>query len=159
MLLEKNKKVPLFVMIILILLILAGGGNRTPEVSDIEITQQDREVYSFDKKETADTERIAEILNDIYKEAVSTPSGHSSMPYGNEDGTVTLHVNAVYPGGNMSKEFSHTTVIRPFSEGSFQYVSNEIILPEGDHDIWWHSNRLTEEERETLFPKEVYGGA
>jgi hypothetical protein len=77
----------------------------------------------------------------------------------NEDGTVTLHVNAVYPGGNMSKEFSHTTVIRPFSEGSFQYVSNEIILPEGEHDIWWHSNRLTEEERETLFPKEVYGGA
>lgn len=76
----------------------------------------------------------------------------------NEDGTVTLHVNAVYLGGNMSKEFSHTTVIRPFSEGSFQYVSNEIILPEGEHDIWWHSNRLTEEERENLFPKEVYGG-
>ena len=76
----------------------------------------------------------------------------------NKDGTVTLHVNAVYPGGNMSKEFSHTTVIRPFSEGSFQYVSNEITLPEGDQDIWWHSNRLTEEERENLFPKEVYGG-
>ena len=71
----------------------------------------------------------------------------------NEDGTVTLHINAVYPDGNMSKEFSHTTVIRPLSEDSFQYVSNEIILPEGDHDIWWHSNRLTEEEW-----KEVYGG-
>lgn len=71
----------------------------------------------------------------------------------NEDGTVTLHINAVYPGGNMSKEFSHTTVIRPFSEGGFQYVSNEIILPEGYHDIWWHSNRLTKEEW-----KEVYGG-
>lgn len=432
MLLEKNKKVPLFVMIILILLILAGCGNRTPEISDTGVTRQDSEVYSFDKKETADTERIAEILNDIYEEAVNTPSGHSSMPYGdqeetstlgspdilrrmvaglgengyvavdggnqidmtqaeqalafcrsvdekerdeltiivvmemgirqfdlktedgnvtivrgyyqydqngglqnrstvsypadfwqyteegylifggsyvseesyiltlsdtpehtmlrilpldekcreynrkyilpvgyeqnnlflcnwseddfgyldfydlfdrfypvmysqpvpymadenlgvgavyqvpeelfenvigayfnmdhetlrskttyipelaayeyrprgfyeaeypdiaypevvnyreNEDGTVTLHVNAVYPGGNMSKEFSHTTVIRPFSEDSFQYVSNEIILPEGDHDIWWHSKRLTEEERENLFPKEVYGGA
>ena len=71
----------------------------------------------------------------------------------NEDGTVTLHINAVYPNGNMSKEFSHTTVIRPLSEDGFQYVSNEIILPEGDHDIWWHSNRLTEEEW-----KEVYGG-
>ena len=71
----------------------------------------------------------------------------------NGDGTVTLHINAVYPGGNMSKEFSHTTVIRPLSEDSFQYVSNEIILPEGVHDIWWHSNRLTEEEW-----KEVYGG-
>ena len=71
----------------------------------------------------------------------------------NEDGTVTLYINAVYPNGNMSKEFSHTTVIRPLSEDSFQYVSNEITLPEGYHDIWWHSNRLTEEEW-----KEVYGG-
>ena len=76
----------------------------------------------------------------------------------NGDGTVTLHINAVYPNGNMSKEFAHITVIRPLSEESFQYVSNEITLPEGDHDIWWHSNRLTEEERENLFPKEVYGG-
>ena len=71
----------------------------------------------------------------------------------NEDGTVTLYINAVYPNGNMSKEFSHTTVIRPLGEDSFQYVSNEIILPEGDYDIWWHTNRLTEEEW-----KEVYGG-
>ena len=70
----------------------------------------------------------------------------------NEDGTVTLYINAVYPGGNMSKEFAHITVIRPLSEESFQYVSNEITLPEGDHDIWWHSNRLTKEEC-----KEVYG--
>ena len=71
----------------------------------------------------------------------------------NEDGTVTLYINAVYPNGNMSKEFSHITVIRPLSEDSFQYVSNEMTLSEGDHDIWWHSNRLTEEEW-----KEVYGG-
>ncbi len=70
----------------------------------------------------------------------------------NEDGTVTLYINAVYPDGNMSKEFSHTTIIRPSGEDSFQYVSNEIILPEGDYDIWWHSNRLTEEEW-----KEIYG--
>ena len=70
----------------------------------------------------------------------------------NADGTVTLYINAVYPDGNMSKEFSHTTVIRPFGEERFQYVSNEIIFPEGDNDIWWHSNRLTGEEW-----KEVYG--
>ena len=76
----------------------------------------------------------------------------------NEDGTVTLHINAVYPNGNMSKEFSHITVIRPLSEDSFQYVSNEITLSEGDYDIWWHSNRLTEEERVNLYPKEGYGG-
>ena len=70
----------------------------------------------------------------------------------NEDGTITLNIHAVSPSGNMSKEFSHITVIRPLHEGGFQYVSNEIILPE-DYDIWWHSNRLTEEEW-----KEAYGG-
>lgn len=90
MLLEKNKKVPLFVMILLILLILAGCGNRTPEISDTGVTRQDSEVYSFDKKETADTERIAEILNDIYEEAVNTPSGHSSMAYGDQEETNIL---------------------------------------------------------------------
>lgn len=71
----------------------------------------------------------------------------------NEDGTVTLHINAVYPNGNIAKEFSHTTVIRPLKEGGFQYVSNEMFLPEGDHSIWWHSNRLTKEEW-----LEIYGG-
>lgn len=70
----------------------------------------------------------------------------------NEDGTIALHINAVYPNGNTSKEFSHTTVIRPSNEDGFQYVSNEIFLPEEDYDIWWHSDRLTEEEW-----KEIYG--
>ncbi len=69
----------------------------------------------------------------------------------NGDGTVTLQINAVYPSGNTSEEFSHITVIRPFSEDSFQYVSNEIILPEEDYDIWWHSNRLTEEEWKAVY--------
>lgn len=70
----------------------------------------------------------------------------------NEDGTVTLNCNAVYPNGNTSKEFSHTTVIRPLNGEGFQYVSNEIFLQEED-DIWWHSDRLTEEEW-----KAAYGG-
>lgn len=38
---EKNKKAPLFIMIMLILLILAECSDRAPEVSGIEITQQD----------------------------------------------------------------------------------------------------------------------
>lgn len=87
---EKNKKAPLFAMIMLILPILAGCSDGTPEASDIEITQQDSEMCSFDKNDSADAERIAEILSDIYEEAVSTPSGHSSMPYGNQEETNTL---------------------------------------------------------------------
>lgn len=69
----------------------------------------------------------------------------------NEDGTVTLNINAVYPNGNTSREFSHTTVIRPLHENSFQYVSNEMILPEEDDNIWWHSDRLTEEEWKEIY--------
>ncbi len=65
----------------------------------------------------------------------------------NRDGTITLVINAVYPHGNMSKAFSHTTVVRPLTEGGFQYVSNEMNLQDKDYNFWWHSNRLTEEER------------
>ena len=69
------------------------------------------------------------------------------------DGTITLIINAVYPNGNTSLAYSHKTVIRLLDGDGFQYVSNEMISPEDDRDIWWHSNRLTEEEWE-----EVYGG-
>ena len=71
-LIGKNKKAPLFAMTMLILPTLAGCSDRTPEVSDIEITQQGSEVYSFDKKDSAGMECIAEILDEIYEEAVST---------------------------------------------------------------------------------------
>lgn len=71
----------------------------------------------------------------------------------NQDGTITLIINAVYPNENTSKAYSHKTVIRPLNEDFFQYVSNQIISPEDDYDTWWHSNRLTEEEW-----KEIYGG-
>lgn len=71
----------------------------------------------------------------------------------NQDGTITLIINAVYPNENTSKSYFHRTVIRPLNEDCFQYVSNQMILPEEDYDAWWHSNRLTEEEWE-----EIYGG-
>lgn len=73
----------------------------------------------------------------------------------NEDGTITLHVNGVYPNGNMSREFSHITVIRPFRDDSFQYVSNEIILQEEDYNILWHSRRLTEEEWKAVYGENI----
>lgn len=72
----------------------------------------------------------------------------------NQDGTITLIINAVYPNGNTSAAYSHRTVIRPLDGDCFQYVSNQIISLEDEHDIWWHSNRLTKEEW-----LEIYGGA
>ena len=71
----------------------------------------------------------------------------------NQDGTITLIVNAVYPNGNTSMAYSHKTVIRPLDGDCFQYVSNQMINLIDEHDIWWHSNRLTKEE---WF--EIYGG-
>ena len=71
----------------------------------------------------------------------------------NQDGTITLIVNAVYPNGNTSMAYAHKTVIRPLEEDCFQYVSNQMMNLIDEHDIWWHSNRLTKEEW-----IEIYGG-
>lgn len=64
----------------------------------------------------------------------------------NQDGTITLIINAVYPHSNTSVAYSHKTVIRLLNEGGFQLASNQIISLEDDSDIWWHSNRLSREE-------------
>ena len=71
----------------------------------------------------------------------------------NDDGTLTLTVNAVYPEENTSRVYTHKTVVRSLDDGGFQYVSNQIIFPEGGCELWWHSDRLTEDQW-----KEVYGG-
>ncbi len=71
----------------------------------------------------------------------------------NQDGTITLIVNAVYPNSNTSVAYSHRTVIRPLDGDCFQYVSNQMISLEDESDLWWHSNRLTKEEW-----LEIYGG-
>lgn len=76
---------------------------------------------------------------------------YSEIPYPevvnyieNDDGTITLIINAVYPNENTSKSFSHKIVIRPLGENRFQYMSNQMLSD--DYDIWWHSKRFTEKE-------------
>ena len=71
----------------------------------------------------------------------------------NDDGTLALTVNAVYPEENTSRAYTHKTVVRPLDDGGFQYVSNQVIFPEGGCELWWHSDRLTEDQW-----KKVYGG-
>ena len=66
---KKNRKHLLFAMISMIMMILTGCGDETPEVSDIEITQTDNEAYLSAENDSADAERIEEILSDIYEEA------------------------------------------------------------------------------------------
>lgn len=71
----------------------------------------------------------------------------------NEDGTVTLDVSAVYPDLNLSRAYTHQVVIRPLTDGGFQYVSNKITYLSGENIINWHVNRLTD----TLWDK-YYSG-
>lgn len=59
---------------------------------------------------------------------------YSDIPYpevvsytNNEDGTVTLVVNAVYPDGKTSKLFSHKTVIRPGKDEDSQNGSTAVF--------------------------------
>lgn len=71
----------------------------------------------------------------------------------NSDGTITLTVNAVYPNGDTSKLYVHEVRVRILDDGHFQYVSNRVINPADYDGLWWHTDRLTEEEWE-----EIYGG-
>lgn len=72
----------------------------------------------------------------------------------NNDNTITLTVNVVYPDNNTSKVYAHEVVVRPLADGSFQYVSNQVIPSENNQQESWHINRLTKEEWEAF-----YGGA
>lgn len=72
----------------------------------------------------------------------------------NNDNTLTLTVNVVYPDNNTSKVYAHEVVVRPLADGSFQYVSNQVIPSENNQQESWHINRLTKEEW-----KAFYGGA
>ncbi len=63
-----------------------------------------------------------------------------------DDGTLTLTVNAVYPSEGTSKAYTHEVMIRPLQDGGFQYLSNKMLPSKDDYDTGWHTERLTEEE-------------
>jgi len=72
----------------------------------------------------------------------------------NNDGTISLTVNAIYPNRNTSELYVHEVRVRLLDDGRFQYVSNRVIHPADDKGLWWHTDRLTEEEW-----GEIYGGS
>lgn len=69
----------------------------------------------------------------------------------NEDGTITLTVQAVFPYKSLSKVYAHEVVIRPLDNGGVQYVSNRIIPSEDNYEATWHKPRLTEEQWEEMY--------
>ena len=44
----------------------------------------------------------------------------------NEDGTITLYVDGVWPDYNSDYAFTNQIVVQPFSDGTFRYLSNTI---------------------------------
>lgn len=71
----------------------------------------------------------------------------------NNDGTVTLKVQAVFPYKGLSKLYTHEVTVRDTENGSFQYVANSVPDPIDDSEVSWHVPRLTRTEWE-----ELYGG-
>lgn len=71
----------------------------------------------------------------------------------NEDKTVTLTVNVVWPEEKLVKALSHEVVVRPLEEGRFQYVSNHVIPSKENVEPKWYKERLTDAEWEVYYKK------
>lgn len=58
-----------------------------------------------------------------------------------EDGTIKLIVNAVWPKENIDKAFTHEVIIRKITDDKFQYVSNHVIHSGENYEPSWYVNR------------------
>lgn len=69
-----------------------------------------------------------------------------------EDGTMALLVSSVLEEMNRGSAFRHKVVIRPLSDGTCQYLSNEII-PSADNVTpdWYRSREENTEKRQKSF--------
>ena len=69
----------------------------------------------------------------------------------NNDGTITLTANVVFPYAGDSKVYAHEVVVRPLENGRVQYVSNRIIPSEDNYRETWHTEEVssTEETKNT----------
>lgn len=63
----------------------------------------------------------------------------------NEDGTVALLVNVVFPSADVSRVYTHEVTVQPLEDGGARYVSNRIIPSKGDQEETWYTPRLTQD--------------
>ena len=66
----------------------------------------------------------------------------------NNDGTVTLKVQAVFPYKGLSKLYTHEVTVRDMEDGSIQYVANRVTELPNEAEASWHVPRLTRTEWE-----------
>lgn len=67
----------------------------------------------------------------------------------NDDGTIMLNVNVVYPNEINSKVYAHEVVIRLTDDG-VQYISNRVIPSDNNSGPTWNVPRLTVDEWEEI---------
>ena len=113
--------------------------------------------------ETLQSKTVYDSVDSTYKykprgfEEVEYPEYPYSEVVGfteNNDGTITLIANVVFPYAGDSKVYAHEVVVRPLEDGGVQYVSNRIIPSEDNYRETWHTPRLTLEEWEELYGDE-----
>lgn len=63
-----------------------------------------------------------------------------------EDGTLRLFVEAVWERKMTDRGGLSELVVRPFDDGSFQYVSNHVVSWDENLEFKWYFPRLTDEE-------------
>lgn len=69
----------------------------------------------------------------------------------NEDNTITLTVQVVFPYAGNAQVYLHEVVVRPLENEKVQYVSNRILPSEKNDQQTWYTPRLTEEEWKTMY--------
>ena len=69
----------------------------------------------------------------------------------NDDGTLTLLVNAVFPNDNTSKLFTHKVKVKE-QDGKIYYLSNEIV-DDNEINLWWHAEHISDEEWNKYYAK------
>lgn len=71
-----------------------------------------------------------------------------------KDGTLCLTVDAVWPREWMERALQSRLVVRLLENGSFQYVSNQVVYRDARMTWSWYEPRFTEEEWEQYYGTE-----
>lgn len=75
------------------------------------------------------------------RSATSYPIPEVTAYRENEDGTLTLTVDAVWWEKSLDRAFTHEVTIRPLAADGFQYVSNRILPSEQSSPPTWYTER------------------
>ncbi len=136
--------------------VLAGSLDDKEEFESVIMKYFNIDSETLQSKTIYDSENLTYEYKPRGFEEVEYPEYPYSEVVGfteNNDGTITLTANVVFPYAGNSKVYAHEVVVRPLENGRVQYVSNRIIPSEDNYRETWHTPRLTLEEWE-----ELYGG-